>query len=349
MTNKRKIVFYIIAFIVILIISLFFYHYRLKLGKIFAPFFLAVIIAYLLNPVVKRLERKKIRRSLAILIIYLLFSLTLITVIIFIVPEFINNTKELMTTLPEITARYQSMFNRFVLVIQSSDWPEDVKSAIFDQVRNSTAIAQNYIAVTLKQSLYSFIEALSFFLDLVLAMIIAYYFIKDAEFFRSSVLSLTPRRWRNGLTNAGRDINLILSNFIQGQLMTAVIIGTLEMIGLSIVRVKYPLVLGLIGGIANIIPYFGPVIGAIPAVAVALIDFPMKAVWTVIVFVIIQQVDNAFISPKIIEGRLGLHPVGTILAVLIGGEFFGILGMLVSVPVLAILRVILKRSVDAIV
>jgi predicted PurR-regulated permease PerM len=349
MTNKRKVVFYIISAIVILLIALFLYRFRVKLGKIITPFFMAMIIAYLLNPLVKKLVRKKIPRPAAILLLYLLFSLTLISIIVFIIPELINNAKELMATLPQITARYQGMFNKYVSMIQSSNWPADVKEAIFREIYNGTSMAQEYIANTMKYSLSTFFETISVFLDLVLAMIIAYYFIKDAEFFKTSVLSLTPRRWRNGMINAGREIHLILTNFIQGQLLTAIIIGTLEMIGLSLVKVKYPLILGLIGGIANIIPYFGPVIGAIPAVAVAIIDSPLKVIWVVVVFVIIQQIDNAFISPKIIEGKLGLHPVSTILAVLIGGEFFGILGMLVSVPIMAIIKVLLKRSIEAIV
>jgi predicted PurR-regulated permease PerM len=349
MTNKRKVIFYIISAIVILLIALFLYRFRVKLGKIITPFFMAMIIAYLLNPLVKKLVRKKIPRPAAILLLYLLFSLTLISIIVFIIPELINNAKELMATLPQITARYQGMFNKYVSMIQSSNWPADVKEAIFREIYNGTSMAQEYIANTMKYSLSTFFETISVFLDLVLAMIIAYYFIKDAEFFKTSVLSLTPRRWRNGMINAGREIHLILTNFIQGQLLTAIIIGTLEMIGLSLVKVKYPLILGLIGGIANIIPYFGPVIGAIPAVAVAIIDSPLKVIWVVVVFVIIQQIDNAFISPKIIEGKLGLHPVSTILAVLIGGEFFGILGMLVSVPIMAIIKVLLKRSIEAIV
>lgn len=146
-----------------------------------------------------------------------------------------------------------------------------------------------------------------------------------------------------------REINDILSNFIQGQLLTAAIIGVMETVALFIVGVKYAPILGIIGGISNIIPYFGPFIGAIPAVAVALIDSPVKVLWTVVAFVIIQQIDNMFISPKIIEGRLGLHPVTTILAVLVGEEFFGIIGMLLAVPVTAVIKVILKRSVEAIV
>ena len=180
-------------------------------------------------------------------------------------------------------------------------------------------------------------------------MIIAYYYIKDAELLKEGFLSLTPRKWRNFLISTGREVSLILANFIQGQLLTALIVGALESIGLILIHAKYPVVLGMIGGIFNIIPFFGPFLGAIPAVAVSLIESPMKALWTALVFTIIQQIDNSLISPKIIEGRLGLHPVTTILAVLVGGEFMGILGMLIAVPIAAIIKIIVNRTIDLIV
>jgi len=201
----------------------------------------------------------------------------------------------------------------------------------------------------LKKSLSMCIDGISMFFDFLMAMIIAYYLMKDADFFREGFLSLFPRKWRNGIITTAREINAVVSNFIKGQLLTALIVGCLEAIGLLIIKVRYPVVLGFVGGIANIIPYFGPFIGAIPAVAVALLQSPAKVIWTIVVFTLIQQIDNNFISPKIIEGRLGLHPVTTILVVLVGGEFFGIFGMLVSVPAAAILKIILKRTIKAIV
>ncbi|MCX7745346.1 MAG: AI-2E family transporter [Clostridia bacterium] len=349
MALKKKILLYIILSLVILAISFFLYYFRGKIYKIFIPFFLAVIIAYLLNPLVIRLEGKKVPRQISILAIYLVFSVLTVTVLIFIVPALINNTKDLISTIPGITNTYQSFFNRLMNTIQSSSWPQDLKTTIFREIYEGTQFVQNTAIQTLKWSLGKCFNALTMFFDFLLALIIAYYFIKDAEFFRESALSLTPRRWRNWLINTGREVSSILSHFVQGQLLTALIIGSLQAIGLFIVKVKYPLVLGLFGGLANTIPYFGPLIGAVPAVALALIDSPFKALWASIVFIIIQQLDNAFISPKIIEGKLGLHPVTTILAVLIGGEFLGIVGMLISVPLMAVLKVLVKRSVEAIV
>jgi predicted PurR-regulated permease PerM len=349
MASKKKVLFYIALALVILLLIYTVYRTREELGRILSPFLMAVAIAYILNPIVVRMERKGISRGASIILLYSGVFILIISSSVFVVPNLISNTKELMVTLPEIIDKYQTLFNNFVSTIRSSNWSEEIKSVLFKEIQNNATTAQNYITGVLSRSLETLIGAVTLLSDLFLAMIIAYYFIKDKEFFKSGFLSLVPRRWRNGLIGTGREVNLILANFVQGQLLTALIVGTLETIGLIIVGVKYSFVLGIIGGIANIIPYFGPIIGAVPAVALALIQSPVKALWAALVFVIVQQLDNSFISPKIIEGRLGLHPVTTILAVLLGGQFLGILGMLISVPIAAVLRVLVKRSIEAIV
>ncbi len=349
MLQKRKILLYVSMALVILLIGFFVYYYRGRIGKILSPFIMALIIAYLLHPLVVKLTRRKFPCNVSILLLYAFFILLAASIIIFIIPELMENSKELATTIPDITRRYQNMLDGFLMSVQSSDWSPDIKNVIFREMQNGLAVVQDYVLNLLKKSMATLLNTVTTMFDVILALIIAYYFIKDAVFFREVALSIIPRRWRNWFVGTGREVNSILSNFIQGQMLTAVIVGTMETIGLFAVNVKYPLVLGVVGGLANIIPYFGPIIGAIPAVAIALIDSPVKALWTALVFVIVQQIDNAFISPKIIEGKLGLHPVTTILAVLVGGEFFGILGMLVAVPVLAILKAILKRSIEAIV
>ena len=347
--TRRKIVAYIVMIVLLAAAAVFLYKYREKIGRIMTPFFLAVIIAYLLHPLVVKLEVKNIPRKTGILLIYLIFTGLLASTGIFLVPELISNTKELMRTLPEIITGYQGIFNGIISSVRTSKWSGEIKDMIFMEVQNLGAAAQDYVANILKRSLNVFVNTVTMLFDFLLALVIAYYFIKDADFFKSFIMSLAPRRWRNGIERTGKEINAILSNFIQGQLLTALIVGVLETIGLIIVGVKYSFILGVVGGLANVIPYFGPIIGAIPAVAVALIESPMKAVFTILVFAVVQQLDNTFISPKIIEGRLGLHPVTTIFAVLAGGEFFGILGMLIAVPVAAILRVLLKRTIEAIV
>lgn len=349
MSNVKKTVFYIVLVILFIVVIGFIYCNSDKIMKILSPFFIAIVIAYVIYPLVIRLERKGIKRGVAVIAIYAFIALALIFAAVFIMPHILNNAKELFYTLPHITSKYQDIFNSYISKIETSKWPPEIKNLIFSEINHGTDFIQSYASKAMKKSLTAVASSIAILLNVVLSMIIAYYFLKDTEGIKKSTLLIAPKRMRNTLISTGRELNAIVTHFIQGQLLTALIVGTLETLGLYIVNVKYPFILGVIGGVANIIPYFGPLLGAIPAVAVALLQSPAKAVLTVLVFVIVQQIDNAFISPKIIEGKLGLHPVTTIVAVLIGGEFFGIIGMLLGVPVTAMLKVILKRIVDLVV
>jgi predicted PurR-regulated permease PerM len=347
MSVKQKKILYIIAAIFVLSVIFLLYRYRIKVSKITTPLIFAIAISYLITPWVIKLESKNIPRKIGILLIYLAFLIVFTGVILFIIPEVVENTEELMNTIPDMANKYQNIFNRIISSVESSNWPKEIKNALYNEIENGLLVVQTYVTNILKKILSSLVSIASIIFNLVLAMVIGYYLVKDSEVFRSSVLSLVPRKWRKGFCGIASDIGDVLSNFIQGQLTTALIVGVLESIGLILLKIRYPFLLGMLGGLANMIPYFGPVIGSVPATAVALIDSPIKAIWTILMFVIVQQLDNTLISPKIIQGRLGLHPVTTIIAVIAGREFFGIPGMLLSVPITAMLKVILKRIVNA--
>lgn len=347
MTAKKKLL--CIAIIILLLILYFIYVYRSKIGRIVSPFLIAIVISYLVYPLVVRLERKNIPRTKGIILVYSVMILVFSAVFVFIIPELISNTRQLINALPEIISQYQALFNELISSLKNSRLPDEIKDMMFKEINSGAELAQNYIANGLKKTMYGLADMVTVLLDVLLAMVIAYYFIKDSEAFKFLALSIVPRKWRKDIILAGREINAVLSNFILGQLLVALIVGAIEVAGLILLRVKYPVILGVIGGITNVIPYFGPIIGAIPSVAVALLESPLKALWTIILFTVVQQIDNVIITPKIVEGRVGLHPVATILAVLIGGEFFGIIGMLVAVPVAAMLKIIITRIIEALV
>lgn len=349
MKLKKKVLFTIFIFILVSLMLFFLYHNKERIAKILVPFFMAIIITYLLRPIVLRLESKNIKRTTSILIIYLGLIIVILLTVIFVIPEFITNLKELINSIPVISDKIKGWVNGVFNFIQSTNWPEDIKEPIFEETHEGILALQNYMIDSLKRYLAKFARTLTASFNLIISMVIAYYFIKDAKYFKNMLLSLVPSKWKNDIVITGREVNKILSSFIQGQLVTALIVGILETIALYIIGVKYALVLGFIGGVANIIPFFGPILGSIPAIAIAFVQSPIKALWVVGVFFVIQQLDNCYISPKIIEGKLGIHPVTTIFVVLLGGEFFGILGMLIAVPIAAILKVIFKKCVETIV
>jgi predicted PurR-regulated permease PerM len=344
----KKALFYFAVSLAIIAATIFLYSYRAKVSRIVSPFLLAVPLVYIVKPITARMANKKIPVSLSILLVYLFFISAIAAAGVFFVPELAANIRELTETLPELVEKYEQIINGFLSAIKSSNWSAQVKNAIFGEIKNLTTAINGLLAKSMEKILSAAVDIARMAVDLTLAMVIAYYVIKDGEKFRDFALFLLPRRYRAGLAGTGKEISRVLAGFIQGQLMTALIVGILETMGLLLINAKYPLVLGMIGGLGNVIPYFGPYIGAIPAVAVALTISPLKAAWTIAVFLVVQQIDNNFISPKMIEGKLGLHPVATIFAVLAGGEFFGIPGMLLAVPALAIMRVIVNRIVEAI-
>lgn len=346
--KRKKIMIISLVLISVILIS-FIYKFHEKIINILVPFLIAAVIAYILSPIVAGLEGKKIPRNISILLLYLLFSIIAVVVIICIIPAFLSNIRMALEVLPETASNFKNTVNNIMAYIDGSKWPHEIKNTAYIEIDTGILFAKNYLVEQLKRLMLSLINTVILAFDLTLAMIIAYYLLKDGDIFKDAFMSLTPRKWRKGIAHTGREINDILSHFIHGQLLTALIIGILEVLGLMLIKLKYPLLLGFIGGIANVIPYFGPILGAIPAIIVALMDSPLKALMAMGVFLIIQQLDNAFISPRIIEGKLGLHPVTTILVVLAGGEFFGVIGMLLAVPIAAIIKVVLKTLINSII
>jgi len=346
--KAKKVIFYIAIGLMVIGLSVFLITYREKILRILSPFLLSVPLIYIVKPVSDRLLKKKVPVGVSVLLVYLAFIALVTAAAVFFIPELSINMRELMETLPELLDQYEQIFNRLLSYIKASNWSEQVKATIFKEIENTTDMLHKFLADVLENGLNMILDIARLIVDITIAMVITYYFAKDGEKFRDYFLLLFPRSWRAGITSVGKEISRILAGFIQGQLITALIVGIMETVGFILVKMKYPLVLGMIGGIANIIPYFGPYIGAVPLVAIALTISPLKAVWVLAALIIIQQIENNFISPKMMEGKLGLHPVATIFAVLIGGEFFGIIGMLVAVPVLAIARVLINKIVEAI-
>ena len=181
-------------------------------------------------------------------------------------------------------------------------------------------------------------------LSLVFAPILAYYFIRDWEKIRDGFLSLFPPRNRSQLVNLGLDIDQVLSGFVQGHLTVCLIVGALTGLAAALLGIKYAIIIGIINGIAELFPYLGPILGAIPSVALALTEGSRPAIYLGLAILLIQQVEANLLSPRIVGTRVGLHPLLVIFVLLSGGELFGIWGILLAVPVVAVLKVLVRHA-----
>ena len=356
MTEKRrKIVYYIIVVLIFLLFAVFFIRHKSKIFRLVFHFLLAMIIAYLAERPVAYLEQvsigrkgKKLKRSWAILIVYLAFALCIFAIGLFIIPAIVENLKELMESFPDIYERINEIGERIIDFFESRNVPDEIINIVETEFKKHISGVEEFGKKSLSKLLSSIGETISIFFDCLLSFLIAYYFLKDKQLIVDTLLSIFPCRWRQTVSEIVIDINRIISSFVSGQLLVAFLVGVMETIGLLIIGIKYPIVLGTIGGISNIIPVVGPYIGAVPAVAFALLISPVKAIFVVLLFVLVQQIDNNFLTPRIVEGRLGLHPVATIAVILTGGVLYGLIGILVAVPVTAILVSFVSRVLRAV-
>ena len=170
--------------------------------------------------------------------------------------------------------------------------------------------------------------------------VITYYFLVDDEFIWNKCSLLIPIKKRELVKKIIKDINKLLESYIVGQLLLSLIVGVITFIALILIRVKFPLWLSILNGIFNIIPYFGPIFGAVPVVFIAFLESPTKALWAALAILIIQQVEGNILSPKITGNSTNMHPLVIIILLLIGESFCGFVGMILAVPIGVIIKVI---------
>lgn len=342
---KRKYLLYTAAGIILLLLTLFIYTIRTSLLEVLSPVLFALLITYLLNPFVNLLERRKVARGVGIIIVYVFVITMTVIMLRFIIPELVGSIKELTLTIPVYFEKYTIIFYEIVIRYQHSDLPIRIKEILNQNIYN--------IQQSLVQSLQMIVEtitgAFSFLFDFILAIVIAFYMLKDIEKFKKLLQSLIPRSARKWTLSVAEDIDLILSGFIRGQLLVALVLSVITTAGLWLLDIKYALILGVIAGLLDVIPYFGPILGAVPAVVIAFIDSPINAVWVILLYIFIQQLEGAVLSPKIVGSRVGLHPIAIIIAVLLGGKLFGLFGLLIAVPVAGIIKVLGCRIIKSLI
>ncbi len=337
--TRKRVINTIIALLIVV-----FVYYLFKgpssLKQILMLVFYSIIIAYLLNPLVNIIERKGTSRAISVLLVYLILIALILIVSFSIIPRLSSEFQNLAKVLPTQFNKIYDYFNEFYIKYSSQleNLPPEF-DGVREVVSENLNKLQSILISSLKGLTNSIITVFSKVVSLVIIPILTFYFLKDKEYFKKKLYLLVPKRYRNNTLRLSREIDSVLSKFIRGQLIVATFVGIATTIGLLIIGVDFAIIIGMVAGIADIIPYFGPIIGILPALVFALLESPIKAVWVIVVFVVIQQLEGNIVAPKIVGESVGLHPVIVMLALLIGGNFFGILGMLLAVPIAAIIKI----------
>jgi len=305
---------------------------------IFSFVFYGIVIAYLLVPISRWLE-KYMPRSMAVILLFLAIVLGLVLFFILVVPKFIRQLTTLIERLPNFTLQIKNVIEKLQTSLENMGLPYSVQVTLNEFIEE---IEKRLISV-LKESMDGVLDVAGRIAGFFTVPVLSFYFIKDREYFKKVVMALIPSKARGKVLKIALQINEVLNQFIRGQLLIGATVGILNTVGFWIIGLPYAMVLGLLAGIFEIIPYFGPFLGAIPAAVIAALDSPTKLFWTIIVTILAQQMEGNIFTPKIMGAHVGLHPVYIIIVLWLGGFFFGVLGMLFAVPVTLILKIIFKN------
>jgi predicted PurR-regulated permease PerM len=297
------------------------------------PFLVAALITYLLHPLVEKIHEMGLHRGIAVVIIYSLFFGGLGFALYKGIPVFVRQIRDLADNVPIFANQYRSWLES--IQHQTSEWP----MGIHERIEEGILAFEKRLEVLLTAVLNSMVNLLNSIFVIAIIPFIAFYMLKDITILKKAAWYITPRKWRRKGVQFLRDVNESLGSYIRGQLLVCLVIGTISSILFWFVKMNYPLLLGFIIGITNVIPYFGPVIGAIPAVIIAATISVKMVIFVLIIICTLQFLEGNILSPLIVGKSLHMHPLMIMFALLVGGEVGGIIGLIVAVPILAIIKV----------
>lgn len=304
------------------LLTLFIY---IALPRVFLILTLGIFFALLLKPLVVKIQKEwRLSGAKSTAVLYGFIVILLVGLLALTLPAIFKSLSHIQEQLTQVEGRIEEI---------TSPWFQRLNGeAFFQYVRQRIEIITQRLGDL-------FLRAAEAFLLILASFVLSFYFIRDRKSVGEFLLSLFPFSMREPIREAGSRAQIVWERFIGGQLFVALLLGVLETLLLLFAGIPYPFLFGIIGGLSNLIPYVGPFIGAVPPVITVLYQGASiyRLIYTVLIFVLVQQLDNWFLTPKIMKGRIGLPPVVTILVVLIGADLFGLWGAVLAVPVTGML------------
>ncbi len=316
------------------------------LGSVLLPFVVSGLVAYLLIPAVDFLERCGLGRRGAVGVLYSGGVALLVVSAVYLLPLLSHQIKTLHGNLPEYSSRAQDK-----LVVLQEDlehrFPGLKRYRLAETLPNKAYAYLNELLVLLPRIMLNAFTLLSVF---VLIPVLTWYLLVDGPTIKKSLIASAPNRYFEPVFHLIYRVDRHLSGYLMGQSIEALVVGLLSAIGYSILGVPYAIVIGILSGLANLIPYVGPATGAMAALLVTVLEvgFTTKLLWVLLVAVIVQLIDNACVYPMVMSRSASLHPL-TILAILvIAGSTFGLWGLLLGIPAFSVCRILLQESAGVI-
>lgn len=306
---------------------------------VISPFFIGFIIAWLLNPIVNKLTDHGMKRGLATVIVFVLFLALIYLFCLAVIPSLVSQINDIAKMVPDILDNLKEIVDK-IFVKLSTETNIDMSSVKTNFLTYIENFAKNVSTdlptkiITIVQNLVSGIGKLA------VGLVIGFYLLFNFHNFSKHFMNIVPKRFKNSAERLLDEIGSIIYKFINGTFIDCFVLFLISCIGFSLIGLKAPVFFAFFCAITNVIPYIGPYIGGAPAMLVGFTMSPLTGLLTLLFMIVVQTIEGNFLQPMIVGKKLDLKPVTIVISLLIFGHFFGIIGMIIATPIVAILKAI---------
>jgi predicted PurR-regulated permease PerM len=315
------------------------------LKPILAPFLIGLLIAYLGDPLVDKMEELKLPRSLAVGVVIFVSMLVITGAVLVFIPKLIREIVEIISDIPTFIEWLQiNVGPVFLDKLGIDPFHIDLKQ-LRDSLLANWRSTGGAIGVVLADITKSGVTLAVWIANVALVPIVSFYLLRDWDILIANVRDLLPRSWIGTADRLARECDEVLGAFLRGQLIIMTLLGSIYAFGLWVVGLEIALTIGMLAGFASLVPYLGFIVGLSAATIAAFFQFQdlMPLVYVLIVFLIGQMVEGMILTPWLMGDRIGLHPVAILFAILAGGQLFGFVGVLLALPLAAVIMVFLRH------
>jgi predicted PurR-regulated permease PerM len=318
------------------------------LGPILSPFLAGALLAYLTDPLADRLEAVGLKRTSAVVVVFVVMTTILSLFVLLLVPKLSAQVQTLIKLIPAIADMFESKvfpaIETYFGTQISFGGSESIKQLITTHWEQTGSIMAQVASGLTKSGL----AVMGWLTNLLLIPVVTFYLLRDWDVMMAKIGRLLPRNLEPTVTSWATECDEVLAAFIKGQLLVMLMLGAIYALGLWAIGVDLALLIGLIAGLASIVPYMGTIVGIAVAAIAAYIQFnePSILLWVALVFGIGQMLEGMVLTPLLVGDKIGLHPVAVIFAIMAGGQLFGFVGVLIALPVAAVIMVFLRHLHD---
>ena len=334
---------YLLILSVLLILGCLLYVLR----SVLLPFVVGIVVAYFLDPAVNRLTNKrKMSRTVATSLVLLLFLLILLPLVILLGTVAVSQISDFVVHLPEYVSGFGGKIKEWILRLQiyfpalAASGQEEIMQNFGESVKPLVKILQKIIT-----NGFAFVNVVSL---LLISPIVAFYMLRDWHGFTGRIFGLIPKKHKKAVEDGVKAVDRIISGYLRGQALVCITLGTFYSFGLWLVDLHLGVLVGFIAGLISFIPYVGSISGFLMAMILVVTEYGTlpKILEVIAVFLLGQFLEGNFLTPKLVGENIGLHPVWVMFALLAGGALLGLLGMIIAVPVAAIIGVLLRYLIE---